>query len=109
VFSSSYISQLRARQPLIRLQIFRLRLGDHIRRQRGRRRLFVPGQCFQIIAHELFVETWLAVAGTIFIGQGLGIIRGSSFMVDDQRWALIGLVMDLAASGIAWVTFRARS
>jgi len=55
------------------------------------------------------VAILLAIAGTIFIGQGLGIIRGSSFMVDDQRWALIGLVMDLAASGIAWVTFRARS
>jgi hypothetical protein len=55
------------------------------------------------------VAILLAIAGTIFIGQGLGIIRGSSFMVDDQRWALIGLVMDVAAAGIAWVTLRARS
>ena len=57
----------------------------------------------------LSVAILLAIAGTIFIGQGMGIIRGSSFMVDDQRWALIGLVMDMAATGIAWVTLRARS
>jgi len=57
----------------------------------------------------LSVAILLAIARTIFIGQGMGIIRGSSFMVDDQRWALIGLVMDMAATGIAWVTLRARS
>jgi hypothetical protein len=52
------------------------------------------------------VAILLAIAGTIFIGQGLGIIRGSSFMVDDPRWSLIGLVMDLAAAWIAWGTRR---
>lgn len=32
----------------------------------------------------------LIVSGTIFVGQGLGLLRGSSFMVDDIRWSWIG-------------------
>ena len=33
----------------------------------------------------------LILVGAIWIGQGLGLLRGSSFMVDDGRWALAGL------------------
>jgi hypothetical protein len=29
--------------------------------------------------------------GLVWIGQGLGLLRGSSFMVDDIRWSLAGL------------------
>lgn len=32
----------------------------------------------------------LVVSGAIFVGQGLGILRDSSFMVDDIRWSWIG-------------------
>lgn len=46
----------------------------------------------------------LIVSGSIFVGQGLGIVRGSSFMVDDLRWAwigtglvVVGLVIAIAA------------
>jgi hypothetical protein len=35
----------------------------------------------------------VALVGLVFIGQGLGYLRSSSFMVDDRRWALIGAVM----------------
>jgi hypothetical protein len=35
----------------------------------------------------------LALVGLVWIGQGLGILRGSSFMVDDIRWAIAGAVM----------------
>ena len=35
----------------------------------------------------------VALVGLVFIGQGLGIIRNGSFMVDDPRWAVIGVVM----------------
>ena len=35
----------------------------------------------------------LMVSGTIFIGQGLGLLRGSSFMVDDIRWSWIGAAL----------------
>jgi hypothetical protein len=35
------------------------------------------------------------LTGLVFIGQGLGLLRGRSFMVDDVRWAVIGLVLVL--------------
>ncbi len=35
----------------------------------------------------------LIVGGSVFIGQGLGLLRGSSFMVDDIRWSWIGGAM----------------
>jgi hypothetical protein len=44
------------------------------------------------------VAIGLALVGLVWIGQGLGLIRGSSFMVDDPRWAIAGLV--LLASGV---------
>jgi len=34
----------------------------------------------------------LMLLGLVWIGQGLGLLRGSSFMVDDIGWALAGLV-----------------
>ncbi len=41
---------------------------------------------------RLITAALLVVVGVIWIGQGLGLLRGSSFMVDDTRWALAGLV-----------------
>ena len=35
----------------------------------------------------------LGLVGVIWIGQGFGLIRSSSFMTDDLRWAAIGAVM----------------
>jgi len=35
----------------------------------------------------------LGLVGAVWIGQGLGLIRGSSFMTDDRLWAAIGAVM----------------
>jgi hypothetical protein len=32
----------------------------------------------------------VGLVGLVFIGQGLGLIRNRSFMVDDIRWAWIG-------------------
>lgn len=32
----------------------------------------------------------LVLVGLVWIGQGLGLLRGSSFMVDDMRWAVAG-------------------
>lgn len=39
--------------------------------------------------------------GLVWIGQGLGLVRGQSFMVDDVRWAWIGGVVFLLGAGIA--------
>jgi hypothetical protein len=44
----------------------------------------------------------IIVVGAVFIGQGLGLLRGSSFMVDDRRWAIIGAVMVAIGIVIAW-------
>jgi hypothetical protein len=50
----------------------------------------------------------LVAVGLVFVGQGLGLLRGSSFMVDDVRWAIIGLVLVTAGAVVAWRGRRAR-
>jgi hypothetical protein len=40
----------------------------------------------------LLVALALIAVGLVWIGQGLGLLRGSSFMVDDLRWAIAGLI-----------------
>jgi hypothetical protein len=50
----------------------------------------------------------LLLVGAVWIGQGLGIFRGSGFMDGDTRWALIGAVLAVAGIAIAWTAFRAR-
>jgi len=49
----------------------------------------------------------IALVGAIWIGQGLGLLRGSSFMVDDMRWAVTGLVA--VAFGIVLAVTGGRS
>ena len=41
---------------------------------------------------RLVAGVLLTLVGIVWIGQGLGLLRGSSFMVDDIRWAIAGLV-----------------
>jgi hypothetical protein len=43
----------------------------------------------------------VGLVGLVFIGQGTGLLRGSSFMVDDQRWAVIGAVMVVVGAVLA--------
>lgn len=47
----------------------------------------------------------LIALGLVWIGQGLGLLRGSSFMVNDLRWAGAGA---LAVVGGALVAVSAR-
>lgn len=35
----------------------------------------------------------LGLVGVVWTGQGFGIIRGSGFMTDDLKWALIGIIL----------------
>jgi drug/metabolite transporter (DMT)-like permease len=46
----------------------------------------------------------LAAVGLVWIGQGLGILRGSGFMVNDVRWAIIGVCLVVAGAVLGGVT-----
>ena len=50
----------------------------------------------------------LLAVGLVWIGQGLGLLRGSSFMVDDPRWAAIGAVLVVLGTVVALSARRAR-
>ena len=41
---------------------------------------------------RLITGALLVAVGVVWIGQGLGLLRGSSFMVDDPRWAAAGAI-----------------
>ncbi len=51
------------------------------------------------------VAALLVVAGLVWIGQGLGFIPGS-FMSAQPIWALIGAVLVVAGTALAWTTRR---
>jgi uncharacterized membrane protein len=55
---------------------------------------------------QLIAGVSLVFVGVIWIGQGLGLLRSSSFMVDDIRWSVIGAVM--AVAGVALVIWTRR-
>ena len=46
--------------------------------------------------------------GLIWIGQGLGLLRGSSFMVDEPFWAVAGLLFVLAGAALAIMAWPGR-
>jgi hypothetical protein len=50
----------------------------------------------------------VAVVGLVWIGQGLGILQGSSLMVGDVRWAIAGLGLVAVAAAIGWTALRNR-
>ena len=42
----------------------------------------------------------MIASGSIFVGQGLGLLRGSSFMVGDVTWAWIGGALVVLGLGL---------
>ena len=50
----------------------------------------------------------LVLVGLVWIGQGTGLLQGSSFMVGDPFWAIAGVVLVVAGAGLAAVTLRRR-
>ena len=50
----------------------------------------------------------LVVIGLVWIGQGSGVIRGSGFMTDDVRWAIVGAVLIVVGVVVGWTAVRAR-
>ena len=57
---------------------------------------------------RLVAGVLLTLVGLVWIGQGLGLLRGSSFMVDDVRWAIAGLAAALIGGSLA-ISARRRS
>ena len=56
---------------------------------------------------------WIVIAvlllvGLVWIGQGSGLLQGSSFMVGDPLWALARAALVVAAVVLAAWTFRRR-
>jgi hypothetical protein len=51
----------------------------------------------------------LVAVGLVWIGQGMGLLRGSSFMVDDLRWAVIGGGLVAVGVLVAWRRVRTNS
>jgi len=50
----------------------------------------------------------LVLVGLVWIGQGSGLLQGSSFMVGDPFWAVAGAALVVAAVVLAGWTFRRR-
>jgi hypothetical protein len=57
---------------------------------------------------RLIAAVLLVLVGLVWIGQGLGLLRGSSFMVDDTRWALAGVVA-VVIGAVLLISARRRS
>ncbi len=54
-----------------------------------------------MLSVRLVIAALLAVVGLVWIGQGIGLI-GGSFMTGSSVWAVVGVVLVVAAAGIAW-------
>lgn len=56
---------------------------------------------------RLLVALLVALAGAVWLGQGLGLI-GDSAMSGSSFWALAGLALIVAAAAIGWTGRRSR-
>ena len=54
------------------------------------------------------VAVGLTATGVVWIGQGIGLLQGSSFMVGDPRWALAGVVLVAGGLVLGWTALRKR-
>jgi hypothetical protein len=54
---------------------------------------------------RLAISIVLLLLGLVWIGQGTGLIGGSA-MSSQSIWALIGVVLVVAAAGVAWTARR---
>jgi hypothetical protein len=54
---------------------------------------------------RLIVAAFLALAGSVFALQGIGVLPGS-VMTGDPKWAVIGTLMVMGAALLAWSAYR---
>ena len=59
-----------------------------------------------LVTRRRIVGVLLVLVGLVFIGQGLGVIRGASAMVDDIRWAVIGTVLAVSGAAVLATSYR---
>ena len=57
---------------------------------------------------RLITAASLVVVGLIWIGQGLGLLRSSSFMTDEPFWAAAGALFVVTGVILALIAWRAR-
>ena len=57
-----------------------------------------PGGCW-VRCIDLLLPRVIGAVGVVWIGHALGLLAGRSFMVDDVRWAIAGLVVVVAGIG----------
>jgi hypothetical protein len=50
----------------------------------------------------------LVAIGLVWIGQGTGLLKGTSFMVGDPRWTAIGAICLVAGAALGWLEVRRR-
>ena len=55
---------------------------------------------------RLITAASLVVVGLIWIGQGLGVLRSSSFKTDKPFWAAAGAVFVVAGAALALIEWR---
>ena len=55
---------------------------------------------------RLITAASLVVLGLIWIGQGLGVLRGSSFMTDEPFWAAVGAILVVVGLLLAFSAWR---
>ena len=54
---------------------------------------------------RLVLAALLALAGSVFALQGIGVLPGS-VMTGDPKWAVIGTLMVMGAALLAWSAYR---
>jgi hypothetical protein len=50
----------------------------------------------------------LVATGLVWIGQGTGVLKSTSFMVGDMRWAWIGAACLVGGIAVGWLEVRRR-
>ena len=50
----------------------------------------------------------LVAIGLVWVGQGTGLLQGSSFIVGDPRWTAIGAVAAISGLAVGWLEIRRR-
>jgi len=54
------------------------------------------------------IAAFCVIVGAVWIGQGTGLLEGSSFMVGDMTWAVAGAGLIILGIVLGWSAFRAR-